>query len=90
MTPHNFPTHTEDFDVVLLKDGVSDLTASPSDFKRVLVTGQADPIAALMSDTAQVKGFRPLFALPPGVMSSAEIMANRRVMDNDTLDRTKI
>lgn len=86
-----YPEHKEDFDVVMMKDGVSELTAKPEDFKRVSVTAK-DPIDAQTSETVQkeMKGYRVLFAVPPGVMSDPEIHARRRTMDFDTVDKSKL
>jgi len=89
-TPHNYPSHLEDFEVVMLKKGVSELTAGEDDFLRVPV--QADqPIAALMKDEVQNhKTHRPLFAARPGVMTDPEIMARRRTMEGPPVDRSRL
>ena len=78
----------EQFEVVLLKDGVSDLSAKPEDFKRVLVEASS-PIAAQISDKGKVEGFRSIFATKPGVMTEPEVMARRRQVDVQ-VDRSKI
>lgn len=88
-TPHNYPKHLEDFEVVLIKDGVSDLSAKPDDFARVAVQAE-NPIAAQMRDEAKKKGFRVLFAAKPGVMTDPEIQARRRAMEGPPIDRSKL
>jgi hypothetical protein len=87
-TPHNYPTHLENFEVVLIKKGVSDLSAKPEDFKRVPVQA-SNPLQAQTKDEAQVDGYHVLFAAKPGVLTDPEIMANRRAIDPPT-DPTKL
>lgn len=89
-TPHNYPEHSEMFEVVLLKNGVSDLVALPGDFKRVQVQASAPFHALTHDDVAAVQGFHPLFATAPGVASQPEIMARRRELEGPTVDRSKI
>lgn len=84
----NYPVHVEQFEVVLLKDSVSDLSAKPDDFKRVSVEASS-PIAAQISDKAKVQGYRAIFATKPGVLTDPEVMARRREADVH-VDRSKI
>ena len=70
----------ENFEVVLIKLTASEFTAKPEDFKRVPVDA-ADPIQALHTPEANVKGYRVMWATPPGVLTEPEIMARRRELD---------
>jgi hypothetical protein len=86
-----YPQRKEMFDVVMLKDGVNDLIAKTADFKRVPIEAEA-PFAAMTHPDVQAaaKGFRVLFAVPPGVATEPEIHARRREMEGETVDRSKI
>lgn len=86
----NWPKHMEDFEIVLLKDGVNPLSAKTTDFKRIKVTAP-DPLSAQMSDAVMAeKGYKALFAAKPGVMTDPELQARHRELDASTIDRTKI
>jgi hypothetical protein len=87
----NYPQHKETFEVVLLKKGVSSLTAEPGDFKRIAIEAAA-PGIALLDDKimAEMDAFVPLFAAPPGVMTEPEIHARRREMEGPPVDRSKV
>ena len=78
------------FEVVMLKNGVSDLTAAVEDFKRVKVTATSPMEAMLSKEVAAEKGHRALFAAPQGVMTEPEIMARRRAMEGAPVDKSKI
>ncbi len=81
----------EHFEVVLIKQSASDLTAKPEDFKRVPVKA-ADTIAAL-NDPAVEKElgeYRRLWATTPGVLTGPEMEARHRAYDGGVQDRTKI
>ncbi len=87
----SYPTHTEHFEVVMLRSGVDEDAATQDDLKRVAVLA-SDPLAALMADevqavakTGEIKtdGFRAIFASKPGVPTGPEIMARRRALDAD-------
>ena len=85
----NYPQHTEQFEVVMLRLGVSPLTALPGDFKRVPIVA-TDPLAAQLSDEVRKEtGYITLFAAKPGVLTDPEVHARRREMD-DTPDRRNI
>jgi hypothetical protein len=78
------------FEVVMIRDGVNDLTATTEDLKRIPVQA-IDPISAVTSkEVAAVKGWRPMFAAPPGVPTEPEIMARRRALEGPVVDRSKI
>lgn len=83
----NYPTYTQAFDVVLIKDGVNSMTAKPDDFKRVPVVAADTVQACLHDDVAKEKGFYPLYAVPPGVMGEPEVLAVRRIQDPPTHPR---
>jgi hypothetical protein len=72
------------FDVVCLKDGVSELMAKPEDFKRVPIDAES-PYHALMNAPVE-QGFRPMWAINPGVLSDAEIHARRRSFESEPVD----
>lgn len=88
-TPHNYPHRQEDFEVVLIKEGVSDLDAKPDDFKRVPVSASS-PLQAEMDDKCKVKGYRTMFTAKPGVLTDPEIQARRRALEGPTTDKSKI
>jgi hypothetical protein len=80
----------QQFEVVMIRDGVSELTATSDDLKRIAVQA-VDPISAVTSkEVAAVKGWRPMFAAPPGVPTEPEIMARRRALEGPVVDRSKI
>jgi hypothetical protein len=80
-TTENEMKRTELFDIVMLKEGVSEFEAKTTDFKRVPVEAR-DPLQAQMSEAvAKEKGYRVLFAAKPGVLTDPEIMARRRELD---------
>lgn len=83
-------SQTRLFEVVMIREGVSDLTATTEDLKRIPVEA-ADPIGAVMSpEVAGAKGWRPMFAAPPGVPTEPEIMARRRALEGPVVDKSKI
>ena len=78
------------FEVVMIREGASELTATSEDFRRVPVDA-ADPIGAVTSkEAAAVKGWRPMFAAPPGVPTEPEIMSRRRALEGPVVDKSKI
>lgn len=86
----SYPIQIQHFEVVLLKRGVSEMTAKPSDFQRVMVDAESTA-GALQSDAvAAVKSHRPLFATVPGHLSDPEIHARSRELEGTPLDRSKI
>lgn len=86
----SYPVHKEQFEVVMLRNSVSDAHALPGDFKRIEVTA-TDPLAAQMSDLVRAEtGYTVLFAAKPGVMTDPEIHARRREMDAGQPDRRNI
>ncbi len=90
MQEERYPEHKENFEVVLLKKGVSSLTASPDDFKRVAVEASS-PLAAHLDDSVLAeKDYVVLFTAKPGVATEPEIMARRRVMEGSPIDRSKL
>jgi len=80
MSEENEMKREELFEVVLLKEGVSEHDAKTTDFKRVAVSAR-DPLQALMHKDAEVKGYRKLMAAKPGIPIEAEVMARRRELD---------
>lgn len=90
MSDESYPTHTEMFDVVMLKKGISQLTAKPEDFKRVKVTAP-DPLSAQMhDDVLKESGYLALFAAKPDVLTDPEIQASRREIEGVAVDRSSI
>lgn len=88
----NDPPQTENFDVVLLRNGVNELTAKPDDFRRVPVVATG-PLAAVMSGEAAAvaaEGFTILHAATPGVATGPEAMARQRELEGPPIDRSKI
>lgn len=88
--PTPYPKHSEDFEVVLLKHGVSELDAKPEDFKRIPVTAESTLAAQMHPDLAKEKDYRPLFVSKPGVPTDAEVHAQRRVLEGPKVDYTKV
>ena len=87
---NNFPTHTELFEVVLLKDGTNEMKANTEDFRRVPIEASS-PLQAQMSDKVLVEGYHSIFATKPGILTDPEVMARRRAMDGESkVDRTKL
>ena len=81
----------EHLDVVMLKLGVSDLTATPEDFKRVQVQApDADAATFEPQVTALEKEYRVLTATPPGHETQAEMLARHRAYNGGVTDPRKI
>lgn len=80
MSNESFPKHTESFEVVLLKDGASQMSASVSDFQRVAVEAES-PLQAQMSDEAKKDGWTAIYATKPGLLTEPEVLARRRELD---------
>lgn len=90
MSNESFPKHSEDFEVVLLKNGVSELEAKMEDIKRVPVTTDSS-LAAQMHDSVQnEKDYHPVFVSKPGVPTDLETHARRRELEGAPIDKTKI
>lgn len=90
MSDHEEFTRKELFDVVMLKNGVNDMAAVSTDFKRVPVEASAPFEALTHKDVAAVAGYHPLFAVPPGVPTEPEIHARRRELEGPTVDKSKL
>ena len=89
---NNYPVSTEPFDVVMIKNGVSEFTALPDDFRRVPVVAQ-DPMKAQMDPgvlAAEAEGYRCMLASRPGIQTQAEVLARVRLYDCSTADKCKI
>jgi hypothetical protein len=94
-TGDTYPTHRENFDVVMLKTGVSPTTAKPDDFRRVNVVAgspfearQAAEVAA-----AEAEGWATQDVKPPGSPSELEHQAGLRAHEaamGPPTDKTKI
>jgi hypothetical protein len=75
----------QDFDVILLKKGVSSVDALPDDYKRVHV--RSDNVSKAMQDetvvaaAAEGEGFEVLQATAPGFRTEGEIAAQKREHD---------
>ena len=92
MEPTNYPVSTEPFEVVLLKQGVSEFTATPDDFRRVPVWA-TDPINAQQDPdvlAAEKEGYICLLASRPGIQTQAEVLARGRLYDCSVADKCKI
>jgi hypothetical protein len=88
----NYPVSTESFEVVLLKQGVSEFTATPDDFRRVSVRA-TDPIMAQHDPeviAAEQEGYICLLASRPGIQTQAEVLARGRLYDCSVTDKSKI
>ena len=90
MEPTNYPEHKELFEVVLLKKGISSLTAQVGDFKRIAVMASAPGMALIDDIIMAEKDYVPMFATPPGHISDPEIHARRRELEGPPVDRTKL
>lgn len=86
---------TQQFEVVLVKDGVNPLAAKADDFKRVPAAASS-PTGAMESDAVAAvakTGFKPLQAVVPGMLTDYEMGARRREHEaalGGPLDRSKI
>lgn len=90
MSNEAYPQHTEDFEVVMLKNGVSELEAKPEDIKRVPVTAN-NTLAAQMDESVQnEKEHHAVFVSKPGVPTDLETHAQRRALEGPPIDKTKI
>lgn len=80
----DYPQYKEHFEVVLMRNGVTEDEATQDDFKRVAVVAK-DPVSACLSDEveaiAKADGMRAIMATKPGVPTGPEIMARRRALD---------
>jgi hypothetical protein len=86
----NYPVHTESFEVVLLKKGVSSVAAATADFKRLPIVASSPLAAQIHDDVMKETDYVALFATKPGVMTEPEIHARRREMEGPPVDRTKM
>jgi hypothetical protein len=89
----NDPPQTEHLEVVLRRNGVTDLSATPEDYRRVSVMDATSPLQAMLCDDvakAAKEGFTPLFAASPGVASGPEVLARQRTLEGPPLDRSKL
>ena len=92
MQPTNYPVSIEPFEVVMLKQGVSEFTATPDDFRRVPVVA-ADPIKAQQDPdvlAAEQEGYTVMLASRPGIQTQAEVLARGRLYDCSVTDKCKI
>lgn len=81
-------TPDQHFEVVLMRNGVNEDTATQDDYRRVAVVAK-DPIGAMTSDEAVAAAgtdFRVVLATPPGVETGMEVMARQRLMNGQTRD----
>lgn len=90
MSDHAEFTRKELFDVVMLKNGVNDMSALSTDFKRIPVEAGAPFEALTHKDVTNVTGYHPLFAVPPGVATEPEVHARRRELEGPLVDKSKI
>ena len=85
MPDDTYPIKIQHFEVVIMRNEASELSATQDDFRRVAVVAK-DLIAALM-DPAVLAAcgaeWRPIVATPPGVATGPEMMARRRALDAD-------
>ena len=85
-----YPEHKEDFEVVMLKDGVSELDAKPEDIKRVHVNAVSSLAAQMHDDVQKFEGHKAVFVAKPGVPTDLETHARRRELEGAPVDYTKI
>lgn len=86
---------TETFDVVLLKNGLSTLSATSEDFKRVTVTtteGAYGARSAPEVEAVAATGFNVYQVTSPGVFTEGERLARQRAHDKEfgAFDRSRI
>ena len=74
--------HQQNFHVVILKTGVTDMDAQPEDYRRVDVRagsiGKAYESAEVVAALAEDGGYQIVRAMPPGVRTEGEINAQKR------------
>jgi hypothetical protein len=88
----NDKPQTENLEVVLLKNGKTELSAVPEDFRRVPVVSTG-PLQAIMCDeVAKVaaEGYSVLYSAQPGVLTGPEVLARQRSLEGTPIDRSKI
>lgn len=85
-----YPIHKEDFEVVMIRDGKHEFTAMPEDYKRIFIEAE-NPLLAQMDDViAKEKGWRPIAATKPGVLTAPEVGARQRASAGPFVDRSKL
>lgn len=85
MDEDSYPVRIQHFEVVLMKVGASEVTATQDDFRRVAIVAK-DQIAAMTDPAVEAAcgaEYRPIVATPPGMMTGPEAMARRRALDAD-------
>ena len=82
---------TNQFEVVMLKLGVSESTAKRSDILRITVDAP-DPVTAKWSPEVvkREKEYRVVDAVPPGYQTEVEMQANQREYAGNVTDRANI
>lgn len=87
--PPKYPTHRENFDVVMLKKGSQAHTAAPEDFRRVRVTAESPFAARTASEVAAAEGegWTSLDVIPPGGVNEYEHAAQGRGTATAAVDR---
>jgi hypothetical protein len=79
--PDDFANRKEAFDVVMLKNGKHEATATIEDYRRVPVMA-SDPLQAQMSDeVAAQEGYYPLRVSRPGELTGPEMQARARAFE---------
>lgn len=81
MENESYPRHVEAFEVVLLRDGVNQMAAKWEDFKRLPVEAENTLQAQMLDAVRAEKGWSPIFATKPGLLTEPEVLARRREMD---------
>lgn len=80
----SYPTYSQPFEVVMLRDGVDQDLALPDDFTRLHVVA-CDPTAAQRAPVVNsLIGFHPIGATPPGALTGPEQMALARTRSTDS------
>jgi hypothetical protein len=83
----DYPRHQERFERVFLRQGVEIREARQEDFRRVPVLAYSLMEARLVEPE---QGWVFYEVTPPGVMTEGEAMAQRRALEGQPIDRTKI
>ena len=86
----NWPIHKEAFEVVMLRDGVSQMLAEEKDLRRVSVEASDTLQAQMHDDVRKEKGWHPIGVAKPGILIESEVMARRRALEGPPIDRSKL
>jgi hypothetical protein len=86
---YRFP-RAQNFEVVMLRNGVHSWEAKPDDYKRVPITAESTAAATRAQEVIEDKDFTFVKVAAPGHRSEEELEAQRRASERPPVDKTKI